>query len=44
MKCDNCGQAIKETFLKKLVGTYVRKDGKRVALCNECQKKLAKAK
>jgi hypothetical protein len=42
MKCENCKQNIKETFLKKLVGTYVRRNGKRVALCGNCQSQESK--
>jgi hypothetical protein len=41
MKCDICKKAIQETFLKKLVGTYVRdKKGKKHVVCFECQKKF----
>jgi len=41
MKCDICGNKIEETFLKKIVGTYVRDSkGKRKAVCAECQRKL----
>ena len=41
MKCDICGAKIEETFLKKIVGTYVRDSkGKRKAVCAECQRKL----
>jgi len=40
MKCSECGQTIQETFLKKIVGTYIKKSGKKVAVCGQCQKKL----
>lgn len=40
MKCGICGKSIGTTFLGKIIGTYVKnKDGKRVAVCFECQKK-----
>ncbi|MFT4250222.1 MAG: hypothetical protein ACMXYD_02570 [Candidatus Woesearchaeota archaeon] len=38
MKCSSCKQKIQETFLGKLVGTYVKKSGKLVAVCDECQR------
>lgn len=38
MKCDECGKEIKKTFLNKIIGTVVKKDGKKLYLCNECQK------
>ncbi|MBD3164831.1 hypothetical protein GF323_06555 [Candidatus Woesearchaeota archaeon] len=41
MKCDICGNKIQETFLKKIIGTYVKDDkGKKHAICFECQKKF----
>jgi len=42
MKCSVCAGKIEETFLKKLIGTYVRKEGssKKYPVCFECQKKL----
>ena len=42
MKCAICGKKIEETFLKKLVGTYMRKNSKRYAVCGNCQKSLSK--
>ncbi len=43
MKCADCGKAIEETFLKKLVGTHLRRDGKRVTLCSACQSRIARS-
>ncbi len=41
MKCAACKKQVQETFLKKLVGTYVKDSkGKLNAVCFECQKKL----
>lgn len=43
MKCEICGKKIQETFLKKLVGSYVKDEkGKKHAVCSECQKKFQK--
>lgn len=43
MKCDICRKGIKETFLKKIIGTIVKdKDGKKHSICFECQKKFTK--
>lgn len=42
MKCDICKQEIGTTFLKKIVGTYVYKDSKKKAVCQNCQKVLSK--
>jgi hypothetical protein len=40
MKCKICGKRIEETFLKKIVGTYVKNEkGKRFPVCQECQQK-----
>ena len=38
MKCASCQQQINTTFMNKLVGTYVKKDSKQVAVCDECQR------
>ena len=38
MKCDSCKQEIQTTFLDKIVGTYIKKDGKQKAVCDECQR------
>jgi len=41
MKCDVCTKELAETFLKKIVGGYVKdKAGKLHPVCRECQKKL----
>jgi len=42
MKCSICSKKIEETFLKKIVGSYVKKKGssKKHAVCFECQKKF----
>ena len=40
MKCKICKASIEETFLKKLVGGYVKdKKGKKHAICPACMKK-----
>jgi len=41
MKCALCKNKIDETFLKKIVGTFVKKKGgKPKPVCNTCQKTL----
>jgi len=41
MKCTICSKKIEETFLKKIVGTYIKdKNRKKQAICFECQKKF----
>jgi hypothetical protein len=41
MKCDICGKTTAETFLKKIIGSYVKDaKGKMHPVCRECQKKL----
>ena len=42
MKCAICGNKIEETFMKKILGTYVKKEGssKKYPICPECQKKF----
>lgn len=41
MKCEICGKKIEETFLKKIIGTYVRDNkGKKKAVCPECQRSV----
>jgi hypothetical protein len=41
MKCEICGKAIPETFLKKILGTVVKDEkGKKHSVCFECQKKF----
>mgnify|MGYP003580851776 CR=1 FL=1 len=44
MKCAECNREIQETFLKKIIGTYIKKNGKRVAICSDCQKKTVEKK
>jgi len=42
MKCEICKKRIEETFLKKMLGTYVKDEkGKKHAICFECQKKFS---
>ncbi|MFT4310573.1 MAG: hypothetical protein ACMXYC_02985 [Candidatus Woesearchaeota archaeon] len=38
MKCDICSATIQKTFLGKVIGTYVKKDGKKKIVCPICQK------
>jgi uncharacterized protein with PIN domain len=41
MKCSICNNKIEETFLKKIIGTYVKDEkGKKHSVCFECQKKF----
>ena len=41
MKCEVCKKTIEETFLKKIIGTYVKDTkGKKHSVCGECQNKL----
>ena len=41
MKCDICKKSINETFLRKIIGTYVKDSkGKKHPICSECQGKL----
>jgi len=41
MKCEICKKNVKETFLNKIVGTYVKDEkGKKHVICFECQKKF----
>jgi transcriptional regulator NrdR family protein len=41
MKCEICKKKVEETFLKKVLGTYVKDaKGKKRLVCPECQKKL----
>ena len=42
MQCQICGEAIKETFLKKIRGTYVRVGKKLFPICSKCQKIYSK--
>lgn len=39
MKCKICKKKIEETFLKKILGTYIKDEkGKKHPVCPECQK------
>jgi len=42
MKCSICSKGIEETFMKKILGTFVKKEGsnKKYPVCFECQKKF----
>ncbi len=41
MKCDICKKTMAETFLKKIIGSYIKNaQGKLHPVCRECQKKL----
>ena len=41
MKCEICKAQIKEIFLKKIIGTYIKDaKGKKHIICFECQKNL----
>jgi len=43
MKCEICRKKIEETFLKKMIGTYIKDaKGKKHTVCFECQKKFPK--
>ena len=40
MKCEICKNKIEETFLNKVIGSYVKDEkGKKHLVCNDCQKK-----
>ncbi len=41
VKCDICKEKIATTFLGKLVGTVVKKEGKPKQVCSNCQKEHA---
>lgn len=40
VKCDICGEKIAVTFLDKIDGSYIKKNGKMKAVCSNCQKKF----
>jgi len=40
IKCNICGNKIEHTFLNKVLGTYIKKGGKKITICFECQKKF----
>ncbi len=40
-KCEICGNKISETFLNKVIGTYIKDaKGKKHLICFECQAKF----
>lgn len=40
-KCNICNNKVGETFLKKVLGTYVKdQKGKKKLVCSECQRHL----
>ena len=41
MKCEVCKKKVNETFLKKVIGTYIKDEkGKKHLICFECQGKF----
>ena len=41
MKCEICKKKIAETFLNKMLGSYVKDEkGKKHSVCSECQGKF----
>lgn len=40
MDCEICKNKIAETFLKKILGTAIKKDGKKHYICSQCQAKF----
>ncbi|MFT4304733.1 MAG: hypothetical protein ACMXX8_01445 [Candidatus Woesearchaeota archaeon] len=41
MKCEICKNKIETTFLKKIIGTYIKdKKGKKHNICGNCQSNL----
>jgi len=40
MNCAICKNKIAILFLQKIKGTYIRKSGKKHAVCFDCQKKF----
>jgi len=43
MKCAVCGNKVEETFLNKVLGTYIKDEkGKRHLVCKVCQKQYSK--
>lgn len=41
MNCEICGKKVEINFLSKIFGTYLRKDGKKIAVCSDCQGRFA---
>ena len=45
MKCEICKNKIQQTFLNKILGTYIKdKEGKKHIICSECQKRFSNDK
>jgi len=45
MKCEICKKTLGETFLSKIIGTYIKDaKGKKHTVCSECQGKLGQKK
>jgi len=43
MKCEICKKEVEETFLKKVLGTYIKDSkGKKHLVCSDCQKAYKK--
>lgn len=41
MKCEICNNKVETTFLKKIIGSYVKDEkGKQHAVCSNCQKQF----
>jgi hypothetical protein len=41
MKCEICKEKVEETFLKKILGTYIKDSkGKKHVVCKACQSKV----
>tara|TARA_Y100000310_G_scaffold332023_2_gene406759 strand:+ start:1259 stop:1420 length:162 start_codon:yes stop_codon:yes gene_type:complete len=45
VKCELCKKKVEVTFLKKILGTYIKDSkGKKHAVCSSCQKSLGNDK
>ena len=42
MKCSLCNTKVETTFLEKVKGTYIKKNGKLKLMCPACQKQYTK--
>jgi len=40
MDCDICSSGVERTFLNKLVGGFVKVNGKKRVVCSSCQSKF----
>lgn len=40
MDCDICSSNVEKTFLGKLVGSFVKINGKKRVVCSSCQSRL----